>query len=50
MGHTKVSYLMRHGVGPVVQKELVKDINTSENLCTLLLDKTITKQDEFLDT
>ena len=43
MGHTKTSYMVRYGLGPVVQKELLKDINT-ENLLTLLLDETTTKQ------
>ena len=53
MGHTKTSYMVRYGLGPVVQKELLKDINTSENLLTLLLDETTTKQvvkHGFLDT
>ena len=52
MGHTKTSYVVRYGLGPVAQKELVKDINT-ENLLTLLLDETTTKQvvkHGFLDT
>ena len=44
MGHTRASYVMRHGFGPVVQKELVKETNTSENWYTLFLGETITKQ------
>lgn len=38
IGSTKVSFLVGHGPGPVVQKELLKDINT-ENLYKLLLDE-----------
>ena len=32
MKHSKVSCVVRHGLGQVVQNELVKDINTSGNL------------------
>lgn len=44
MGLTKALYMLRHRHGPVVRKELVKDINTSRKLCTLLLDERATKQ------
>ena len=44
VGHTKASYSVRHGRGPVVLNELVKDINTSGNMVTLMLDETTTKQ------
>ena len=44
MGLTKALYMLRHRHGPVVRKELVKYINTSKKLCTLLLDETTTKQ------
>ena len=43
MGHAKASYVLRHGLGPVVQKELVKDIKTSENLYKVLLDEITTQ-------
>ena len=43
MGHIKAWFLVRHEHGPLVQKELVKDIKLSENVYPLLLDET-TKQ------
>ena len=51
VGHTKASYSVRHGLGPVVLNELVKDINTSGNMVTLMLDETtkqVVKQMDFL--
>ena len=44
MGQSKISYVVRHGLGPVVVKNLVDDINQSDSLFTLLLDETTTKQ------
>ena len=38
------TYVVRHVLGPVVQNELIKDANTSENIYTLLLDEITTKQ------
>ena len=44
VGHTKASYSVRHALGPIVRELLVKDINDSGNLFTLMLDETTTKQ------
>ena len=44
MAHSKASYVIRHAIGPVVLKELVNDVNSSNNKFTLMLDETTTKQ------
>ena len=44
MGRSKISYVVRHGLGHVVVKDLVDDINQSDSLFTLLLDETTTEQ------
>ena len=44
IGHTKMSYVVRHGLGPVVLEEISKDINASVGCITLLLDETTTAQ------
>jgi len=40
VGHTKASYSVRHGLGPVIHDELAKDINLSSNMRTLEMDET----------
>ena len=42
VGHTKKSYYVGHGLGPIVRDELIKDINISGNMFTILLDETTT--------
>ena len=44
IGCTKMSYVVCHGLGPVVLEEISKDINTSVGCITLLLDETTTAQ------
>ena len=44
MSSTKAFYIVCHGLGPVVQKQLVKEVYQSANLFTLLLDETTTEQ------
>ena len=38
----KESYYVGHGLGPIVRDELIKDINISGNMFTILLDETTT--------
>ena len=44
IGHTKMSYVVCHGLGPTVLVEISKDINASVGCITLLLDETTTAQ------
>ena len=44
IGCTKVSYVVRHGLGPAVLEEISNDINASVGCITLLLDETTTAQ------
>ena len=44
IGRTKMSYVVRHGLGPAVLEELSADINNSIGCFTLLLDETTTAQ------
>ena len=44
IGHTKMSYVVHHGLGPAVLKKISKDINGSVGCITLLLDETKTAQ------
>ena len=44
IGRTKMSYVVRHGLGPAVLEELTADINNSIGCFTLLLDETTTAQ------
>ena len=44
LGSSKASYVVRHGLGAAVCKELVDDINKSDSIFTLLIDETTTKQ------
>ena len=41
---TKMSFVVRHGLGPSVLEEISKDINASVGCITLLLDETATAQ------
>ena len=44
IGLTKMSDVVRHGLGPAVLEEIRKDINASVGCSTLLLDETTTAQ------
>ena len=44
IGRTKMSYVVRHGLGPAVLEEISKDINASVGCITLLIDETTTAQ------
>ena len=44
IGHTKMSCVVCHGLGPAVSKEISKDANASVGCITLLLDETTTAQ------
>ena len=44
MGHTKVSYMISHGLGPYFQREMVNDVRSSETFFTLHYDETVTNQ------
>ena len=44
VGHTKMSYIVRHGLSEVLLNELVDDIKASIGTFTLLLDETTTSQ------
>lgn len=44
VSHTKSSCGVWHGLGPVVRDKLIKSINKSGNMFTLLPDKTTAKQ------
>ena len=52
IGRTKISYVVRHGLGPAVLEEISKYINACVGCITLLLDETATgqvkKQCDFL--
>ena len=43
-GHTKVSYLVRHGLSGVLLDNLVAEVNASQATFTLMLDETTTAQ------
>ena len=44
IGRTKISYVVRHGLGPAVLEEISKEINASVGCITLLLDEMTTAQ------
>lgn len=44
VSHTKSSYGVWHGLGPVVRDKLIKGINKPGNMFILLPDKTTAKQ------
>ena len=44
IGRTKMSYVLRHVLGPAVLEEISKDINASVGCITLILDETTTAQ------
>ena len=44
IGRAKMSYVVRHGLGPAVLEEISKDINASVGCITLLIDETTTAQ------
>lgn len=44
MAHTKVSYIISHGLGPYFQEHMVNDVLTSECFYTLHFDETVTNQ------
>ena len=44
IAHTKMSYIVRHGLSEVLLTELVDDVNNSIETMTLLLDETTTAQ------
>ena len=44
MGHTKMSYVCRHGLGEALLQETVADTANSEGCYTLLLDETVNAQ------
>ena len=44
IGRTKISYVVRHGLGPAVLEEISKYINACVGCITLLLDETKTAQ------
>ena len=52
VGHTKMSYIVQHGLSEVLLNELVDDIKASIGTFTLLLDETtssqVKKQFDFL--
>ena len=43
-GHTKMSYIVRHGLSEAILNELKADINSSEGTFTFMLDETTTAQ------
>ena len=44
VGHTKISYIIQHGLSEVLLDKLVDDIKASIGTFTLLLDETNTSQ------
>ena len=44
VAHTKMSYIVRHGLSEVLLAELVDDVNNSIGIITLVLDETTTAQ------
>ena len=44
VGHTKLSYIVRHGISNALLQDLVSDINASVGTYTLMLDETTTAQ------
>ena len=49
VGHTKISYVIQHGLSEVLLNKLVDDIKASIGTFTLLLDETTTQVKESCD-